>query len=395
MMARADSISSGPRSTIGARVFLALFFAIFLVTGAAFEYSFFIRPLMRIVAARAWSSATCEILSSSVHESAGDDGSTYRVQVRYRYDVDGANYVGDRYKFMTGSSSGRAGKAAIVAALRPGTRTPCYVNPADPSDAVIERGFTADMWFSLLPMLFVLVGGVGLYYMIFGRDRITAALSSKATAGVARYSKSPGPRVPVLLRPKTSRRAKLSGLTIIALVWNGGVAFFLVQVISAAQHARFMWLTTLFLIPFVLVGLFVIGLAVQQALAMSNPLPRVTVSSSSVALGDEIEVSWSIDGRLEKLRRFAIDLEGREEATYRRGTTTSTDREVFAALAVVEQISPAIQGAGSARVTIPRDSMHSFEAPNNKITWVLRARGEIPSWPDSDEEFQLTVAPHR
>lgn len=393
-MAQNVSISSGPRATVGGRVFLGFFFGLFLLLGGAFEYSFFLKPLARIVSARDWPSTTCEIISSSVHESRGDDGSTYRVNVTYRYDVDGRAYVGDRYKFITASSSGYGGKAAIVAALRPGTRTGCYVNPGNPADAVIERGFTADMWFALIPMVFVIVGAVGLYFMIFGRGR-SMSLSSAPNVTLSSYSKAAARAMPTLLSPKQSRGAKLVLLTVIALVWNGTVAFFLFQVVSAARRASFMWLTTLFLIPFVLVGLFVIVLAFHQALMLSNPKPNVTVSKPNVPPGDELEVTWSIDGRIDMLRRFSIDLEGREEATYRRGTTTTTDREVFATIGVVEQITPAIRGGGSARVTIPATTMHSFEAPNNKVVWVIRARGEIPNWPDSDDEFLLTVVPHR
>src|SRR5881397_1941066 len=127
--AAAAPISSKPKATIGARVFLGAIFTFFFVLGGAFEYAFFMKPVGRIVAARSWESATCEILSSRVHESSSENGSVYRVDVTYRYDVDGRSYLGDRYKFMTGSSSGYRAKAAIVASLPRGARTTCYVNP--------------------------------------------------------------------------------------------------------------------------------------------------------------------------------------------------------------------------------------------------------------------------
>jgi hypothetical protein len=250
------------------------------------------------------------------------------------------------------------------------------------------------MWFALIPLVFVIVGLGGLYSMVFGRAR-SLSLSSSPNVVLTSYSRATARAIPTLLRPKQSRAAKLAAFIIIALVWNGGVAFFLFQVVSAARRASFMWLTVLFLIPFALVGLFLIVLAFHQALTMSNPKPTVTVNTPNLPPGDELEVTWSIEGRIDKLRRFSIELEGREEATYRRGTTTSTDRQVFATIGVVEQITPAINGGGSARVTIPAPTMHSFEAPNNKIVWVLRARGEVPNWPDSDEEFPLTVVPQR
>jgi hypothetical protein len=38
--------------------------------------------------------------------------------------------------------------------------------------------------------------------------------------------------------------------------------------------------------------------------------------------------------------------------------------------------------------------MHSFAAKNNKIVWTLHVRGEIPRWPDVDDEFPFTVLAH-
>jgi hypothetical protein len=96
---------------------------------------------------------------------------------------------------------------------------------------------------------------------------------------------------------------------------------------------------------------------------------------------------------VDKLRRLSITLEGREEATYRRGTTSHTDKQVFATFDLVEQVAPVSAVGGSAKVTIPARSMHSFEAPNNKIVWRVRVRGDIRNWPDSDDEFPLSVAP--
>src|SRR5205823_6364254 len=93
----------------------------------------------------------------------------------------------------------------------------------------------------------------------------------------------------------------------------------------------------LFLTPFVLVGVLLVVLAVTQALRLSNPRPNVTVSTAAVALGEQLGVDWTLDGRVAKLARLTITLEGREEATYRRGTDTQTDRQVFAAIPVASQ----------------------------------------------------------
>jgi len=87
----------------------------------------------------------------------------------YRYLVDDRGHVGDRYQFVRAASTGYRGKAAIVARLRPGTRTACWVNPANADDAVIERGPTAELWYILVPMVFVIIGGAGVYFLAVRR----------------------------------------------------------------------------------------------------------------------------------------------------------------------------------------------------------------------------------
>jgi hypothetical protein len=90
---------------------------------------------------------------------------------------------------------------------------------------------------------------------------------------------------------------------------------------------------------------------------------------------------------------LSIFLEGREEATYRRGTSNYTDREVFARLPVAELSSSLEMGQGAARGHLPKAVMPTFEAANNKIVWALQVRGEIPNWPNVMEEYTVPVAP--
>lgn len=92
-------------------------------------------------ASEAWVARPCEILSSRVAAttSGGDTPTTvYSVDVRYRYRVDGEGFEGDRY--AVASSLDRATAEAAVASLPPGTHTECFVDPADPTRAVLVRG---------------------------------------------------------------------------------------------------------------------------------------------------------------------------------------------------------------------------------------------------------------
>ena len=50
------------------------------------------------------------------------------------------------------SSSGYEGKRRIVESLRPGTQTTCYVNPDDPTDAVLRRNSLWHAFIILMPI---------------------------------------------------------------------------------------------------------------------------------------------------------------------------------------------------------------------------------------------------
>ena len=71
-----------------------------------------------------------------------------------------------------------------------------------------------------------------------------------------------------------------------------------------------------------------------------------------------------------------------------------TDTRVFATFVLADEAHP-VKAEGSAVVTIPERSMHSFVAPHNKVIWAFRLQEDIASWPDTMEELQLTVTPRR
>jgi hypothetical protein len=141
------------------------------------------------------------------------------------------------------------------------------------------------------------------------------------------------------------------------------------------------------------VGVGLVVGAFYALLALFNPRCALTLGRGDLALGETAELRWEFTGRFDRIHRLVLRVEGREEATYRRGTSTYTDKNVFYALDLVDTLRPAEIRSGTARFTVPADTMHSLSAGNNRIVWGLVVHGHIHGWPDVKDEYALTVGP--
>lgn len=387
------SITPSSSTKSKGRFALGCFFTFFLILGLAMS-AIFLWPIVKIVQAGSWQKVPCTILSSHVESHSSSKGSpTYSVEVTYEYVVDDLKRTGTQYKFMTGSSSGREGKQAIVDQLPPGRQTFCFVNRRDASEAVIERGFTADILFGFIPLIFALIGAGGLSGVFLYKPKFKPA---PVAVGAGRPS-TPAPtrKGQAALKTSSSRIGRLVFAVIFAGFWNAIVSVFLVTCVSGWSDGHGDGCMTAFLVPFVLVGVGLIVLVLYFFLGLFNPSPSLQLNPPAVALGDSVEVAWETSGNVDRVRSFKITLEGREEATYRRGTTTSTDKSVFHKVEIVNSPRGKDLRRGKASFQIPADTMHTFVSRNNKILWTLKVDGDIPMWPDIGEEFPVEVSPHR
>lgn len=387
------SISQRARAGTGAGC-LAAFFSVFLLAGLGGLYLTTLRPAAQILEARSWKETPCVVVASQVRSHKGDDSTTYSVDILYAYEVNGKEYRSNRYQFLGGSSGGYEGKAKVVARHAPGSRTVCWVDPNDPTDAVLVRGFTKAHLVGLAPLLFAFVGAGGIVFALRAARRKSTLGPHAAWLPDAASAVPEAPAIgPVALKPKASPLGKLLVVILVSLFWNGIVSVFLWQVVRGWKGGDPNWFLTLFLVPFVLVGLLMIVGIAYQFLALFNPRPYLTVGRVSLELGGATGLDWRFTGATGRIARLRIFLEGREEATYRRGTRTYTDHETFATISIVDTTERILIAKGSSTLRVPNGTMHSFEAPHNKIVWTLKVAGEIRSWPDVSEDFQMIVRP--
>jgi hypothetical protein len=386
-----------------ATAMMVAFLGVFVVAGSAIGFFMSARPLYQTYAARAWMPTACEVVSSRIVH--GDD--TSRPDIVYRYTIGGRQYTANRYNFMPGASNDST-VPAVVAKYAPGTTFECYVDPADPANAVINR--TPTLWYFMGVPFFIMFAGIpGVIAAVTIRSRRRArartaqqALSGGAAAAAAvavadsRFAHAPSAADAgsIVLKPAASPLAKLITITLVCLFWNGIVGIFtVIEYRMFVQGDAFGWGMAIFLLLFQVIGLALLAAVPYQMLAMANPRPVITLSRGSVPLGGSATFTYELSGAAQRVTGLRITLRGSEVARYRRGTDTHTDTHVFFSETLVDATHTMNIPRGSGTIRIPADSMHTFEADNNKVIWALHVAGDIPRWPNIDETFDITVRP--
>lgn len=364
---------------------------VFTIVGGGLSIFLVIVPLTRVAMALDWVETPAVVISSTVRSWSSDDGTSYRTDIVYEYHAGGRSWRSNRLRFFPGSSGDLADHREMVDRYPEGASTTCWVDPDDPSRSVLDRRPGLVFLIGLLPLVFLLAGvAVTLHSLRSGRERRPIETAGTASPQQAQGGDAIGSGE---LRPDAGPWAKVAGITIFAAIWNGIVGIFVWQVVEGFRRGDPEWFLTVFMIPFVLVGLALIGGIVYTTLAAFNPRPTLTVSPLAPRLGDELHVEWSFSGRVARIRRLEITLEGHEKASYRRGTDTHTDRQVFASMPLFVGDNPWVIGRGNAAATIPEDTMHSWSSANNAIVWSIVVHGDIPRWPDVMETFEIEVRP--
>jgi hypothetical protein len=375
-------------------VFVVAFLGLFVAVGTAIGYFLSFRPIYLAYHAHAWSAADCEVISSRVARS----GKSARADIRYRYYVADRAYTSDRYHFLPGSYSDST-IGDTVERYAPGTRFQCFVDPADPTQAVINRDITT--WYGFGLIFFGAFAGIPLLLGSFALRQFSSARAAQQRADMSIGAPAAVTAIdtvtdfaPAVLQPTMSPIGKLVTATIVCLFWNGLVGvftYFEIQELSSGGGGS--WFLAVFLLIFQIVGVVLLLAVPYQLLALANPRPRLTLSRGTLPIGGSVPFEWQLIGAASRVTRLTLTLRGREEARYRRGTHTHTDYNEFHAAVIAEATDAMSIERGSGTIRIPARTMHSFSATNNKIVWTITVKGEIVRWPDIDESFDVTVMP--
>lgn len=156
----------------------------------------------------------------------------------------------------------------------------------------------------------------------------------------------------------------------------------------------------LFVAGFLSIGIaMMVWAALPLVARMKVEPPDVRISSDRLRAGEEFTVTYQQTFKKAcEVNRASLQLVFRESATYTHGTDRSTVTHEYVKL---ERPLPARRyetgETMTARLglTIPDDAMHSLAGRNNRLQWLVRTRVGLSGWPDSVEEFPITVLAER
>lgn len=386
-------------------IVIIIIFVVFSIVGIAISYFLIIQPVSKSVAAKKWDSVPCKIISSNLREHYNDDGKTYSVDIQYSYKYKNKEYTSSKYNFLGGSTSLYNTQIKILKKYPAGSENICYVNPDNPSEAVLNRGIPKMVYIGIGIIIFLIFILVLIFLSIkqtYKKNKVGVASSmwlplyDISDAQIIKNSELSGLKYHLpdkTFIPIKSRIGSFFIIVLISIFWNAIVISILLSVINESRGSGFSLFTLLFLLPFVVVGIILIGAVFYFFLALFNPKIIIKITPGYVFVGERNYFEWDIVGNYYKLNSLSITLQGKEEVSYRRGTSTYTDHKIFFLQDILDVSSPNISRTGRGEFIIPENSIHSFETSNNKIIWELKIHGEISNYPDVNESYKICVVP--
>ncbi len=273
-MAREESNSAAKAAnkagTLGGRLLVLVFSAIFAVAFGAGGYMVGLKPLAQTLWAaydvRGWHPVQAQVLGSELQKHHSSDGSTYQVQVRYRYTFAGRQYEGRRIGLDPRGGADNIGdwherwNAQLQGAQSRGMPITIRVDPRDPSQALIDPAIRWQLQVFRLPFALVFTG-VGLaaawvfVYTLLGLGR--AREEGAQEGGGEEEGVAPIPL------PKGSVGSPLGIIWFFTFFWCG-IAFPMAGLLWTNPSAP--WFAKAFISVFVMVGLGLVVLSVRQTL---------------------------------------------------------------------------------------------------------------------------------
>jgi hypothetical protein len=398
----------------------ASFFGVFLLLGmAAFTVMLVTIVWPELRANRHFLETNCKVVATAISENRNDDSITYRPDVTIEFDVAGKRHRTTTYDAARLHTSNRHKAQAAIDEFQVGKEYDCWYDPMNPDRAVLVRGYSGWMYLLLLvPVSFIVIGGGGLVYTLWHWGASAERRSSLAQRASkidllnepvserndypqvpsdTDWKSSPGTKLAYRLPIGSAPGWQLFAVFFACLFWNGITSVFVVIAVRSHLRGEPEWFLTVFIVPFVLIGLVLVYALVRQLLITTGVGPtRIEISQHPLHPCEPCELYLSQAGRL-TMNSFEVLLVCDEHATYRQGTDTRTEQRRVLEQSVYRrdgfEIDQTVPFEHQWSVTIPVGAMHSFKSTHNEVRWKLLVKGDVAGWPNFEREYPVIVYP--
>lgn len=355
-----------------------------------------------------------------VTEPTGTATSTWQPTILVRYDAAGRSIDAWCRSPRSTITADRAEAVARLSRWSVGAEVPAWFDPSDPGVVVIERGVNWWMWLLtlVLPGALVAFGSSGLLraLMRWGASEERRAVPGGIAGSLAPFTathreaphhpgvpacddhvNSPGTVLAYRLPINSPESWTLIGFGMFATLWNAVLTVLVVNAGIDLMGGRTDWLLLGLLVPFAAVGIAGIIVFVRRlVIATAIGTTQVEVGGHPLRPGMTCDVLLA-QGGTGTLDSLSMTLEAEEQATFRLGTDTRTERLVVWRQPVGEwttvHLSPGTRFEARVRATVPATAMHSLSTEHNAVRWMLVVRGTHSRWPAFVRTFPLVVFP--
>jgi hypothetical protein len=362
--------------------------------GAAFASFLWIGPWLQQRASRSWQETPCTIVRVGVvTETTHQGGRFFKPQVLYQYEFAGASHQSTQLDFSEDMGFNYARTRSLVRVYHAGQTTACFVNPAQPRQAVLQRRFRADPFFSLFT-----AGVLGLSLFLVVQGLPWKPKLSTTNQWETRRARSVASTGETTLHPEFQPGLRLV-LALLGLVLCLALATWLLHgTWQSLRQGGLDLLPLLYGIAAAVGAFFCVKYAWRYSRDLRHPIPILKLTPAVITPGQPfyVEWEWPRETRNPGLRLF---LDGVESVRVMSTISTQhgpsreekTEEWVFLSLPLTRGERPETATFGQARAELPPLTMHSFEGLKTKILWRIRA--DFPQPGAMPRKYKVVVRP--
>lgn len=170
--------------------------------------------------------------------------------------------------------------------------------------------------------------------------------------------------------------------------WNGVIGFGLVDL---ARGGSLGLLLSLFLVPFVLVGLGLFALIIYLFLASLHPSMELRLEKEEFQRGETLVLNWSFEHNPSHLRHFDVSLQVLETLIEGSGDDETRYSHQLCEVTIAAQVPLRFQKEGTIRATLPVQPEPSSASSQREVSWILYLHATATRAPDLRFWLPLTV----